>query len=296
MEHSVNILSELQAISPEVARIGRQLPYEVPAGYFEGLAAQVMQRIREEEAALPPVLQQAGTNPYSVPAGYFDQLAGNILARVKASDNGLTAQEELSMLSPLLSKLDKKMPFQAPAGYFSDLSDNVVSGVQAIDFVNEELENLSPLMTGLKNKQVYEAPAGYFEALPGQVMDRVKKMNEPAKVISIGFGRKLMRYAVAAALIGIVAIGAWWFVGGKPGSGSIDEIGLASKEVDKLSTEELQSYLDEVPVAVPADLLAANTKPEIEESDMSDMLQDVSDEEIQKYLDQNLLSKNTGTN
>ncbi|MBO9563099.1 MAG: hypothetical protein J7621_10010 [Niastella sp.] len=295
MEHSVNILSELQAISPEVARIGRQLPYEVPAGYFEALAAQVMQQIREEEAALPPVLQQAGANPYSVPAGYFDQLAGNILARVKASDEGLSAQEELSMLSPLLSKLDKKLPFQAPAGYFSDLSDNVVSGVQAIEFVNEELENLSPLMAGLKDKQVYEVPAGYFDALPEVILDSVKNMHSPAKVVSIGFGRKLMRYAVAAAVIGIVAMGAWWFMGGKPDAGAITDI-VASKEVDKLSTEELQSYLDEVPVAVPADLLAANTKPEIEESDMSDLFQNVSDEEIQKYLDQNLLSKNTGTN
>jgi hypothetical protein len=271
------------------------MEHSVPAGYFEGLAAQVMQRIREDEAALPPVLQHAGANPYSVPAGYFDQLAGNILARVKASDEALTPQEELSMLSPLLSKLDKKLPFQAPAGYFSDLSDNVVSGVQAIDFVNEELENLSPLMAGLKDKQVYETPAGYFETLPGQVMDRVKKMSEPAKVVSIGFGRKLMRYAVAAAVIGVVAIGAWWFVGGKSGAGPSNEI-VASKEVDKLSTEELQSYLEEVPVAVPADLLAANTKLEIEESDMSDLFQNVSDEEIQKYLDQNLLSKNTGTN
>jgi hypothetical protein len=150
-------------------------------------------------------------------------------------------------------------------------------------------------MTGLKNKQVYEAPADYFEALPGQVMDRVKKMNEPAKVVSIGIGRKLMRYAVAAAVIGVVAMSAWWFMGGKPDAGVINEV-VASKEVDKLSTEELQSYLEEVPVAVPADLLAANTKPEIEEGDMSDLLQDVSDEEIQKYLDQNLLSKNTGTN
>lgn len=295
MEHSVNILSELQAISPEVARIGRQLPYEVPAGYFDELAVQVMQRIRGDEAALSPVLQQAGTNPYSVPAGYFDQLAGNILARVKTSDEALTVQEELSMLSPLLSKFDKKLPFQAPAGYFSDLSDNVVSGVRAIDFVNEELENLSLLMAGLKDKQVYEAPAGYFEALPGQVMDRVKKMNGPAKVVSIGFGRKLMYYAAVAAVIGIVAMGAWWFTGGKPDGGSINEA-VASKEVDKLSTEELQSYLEEIPVAVPVDLLAANTKPEIEESDMSDLLQNVSDEEIQKYLDQNLLSKNTGTN
>lgn len=292
MEHSVNILSELQAISPEVVRIGRQLPYEVPAGYFEGLAAQVMQRIREDEAALSPVLQQAAVNPYSVPVGYFDQLAGNMLARVKALDGTLTVQEELSMLSPLLSKLDKKLPYETPAGYFSDLTDNVVSGAQAIDFVNEELENLSPLMAGLKDKQVYETPAGYFEALPGQIAGKVKNMHSPAKVVSIGFGRKLMRYAVAAAVIGVVAMAAWWFTGN---TGKADPGSVVSK-VNSIPTEELQSYLEEVPVAVPVALLATNSKPEIEVSDMSDLFQNVSDEEIQKYLEQNLLSKNTGTN
>ncbi len=293
MEHSVNILSELQAISPEVALIGRQLPYEVPAGYFEGLAAQVMQRIREDEATLSPVLQQAAVNPYSVPVGYFDQLAGNMLARVKALDGVLTAQEELSMLSPLLSRLDKKLPYEAPAGYFSDLTDNVVSGARAIDFVNEELENLSPLMAGLKDKQVYEVPAGYFEALPGQLADRVKNMHSPVRVVSIGFGRKLMGYAVAAAVIGVVAMAAWWFTG-NTGKGAGP--GSVVSKVNSIPTEELQSYLEEVPVAVPVALLATNTKPEIEVSDMSDLFQNVSDEEIQKYLEQNLLSKNTGTN
>lgn len=293
MVHSVNILNELQAISPEVARIGRQLPYEVPAGYFEGLAAQVLLRVKAEEEAMPVVLQQACANPYSVPAGYFDELAGSILMRVKA-EQALTAQEELSVLSPLLSKLDKKLLFEAPAGYFAELTENVVSGARAIDFVNEELENLSPVMAGLKDKQVYTVPADYFDGLPGQVLDRVKKAAEPARVVSIGQGRKVMRYAVAAAVIGIVVMAAWWFTGTKSGTVTPD-VAVAAK-VDKIPEEELQSYLEEGSVVLPADLLAANTKPEIEAGDMTDLLQNVSDEEIQKYLEQNMLTRNTGTN
>ena len=293
MVHSVNILNELQAISPEVARIGRQLPYEVPAGYFEGLAAQVLQRVKAEEEPVPAVLQQAAVNPYSVPAGYFDELAGSILMRIKAEQT-LTAQEELSVLSSLLSKLDKKLPFEAPAGYFAKLTENVVAGARAIDFVNEELENLSPVMAGLKDKQVYTVPAGYFEGLPGQVLDMVKKTAEPAKVVSIGQGRKVIRYAMAAAVIGIAVMAAWWFTGTKPGTATPDAV-VAAK-VDKIPEEELQSYLEEGSVVLPADLLAANSKPEIEAGDMSDLLQNVSDEEIQKYLEQNMLTRNTGTN
>lgn len=328
MDHSVNILNELQAISPEVARINRQLPYQVPEGYFSTFAGQVLERIRAGEEVLPPVLRVAGINPYTVPAGYFeglpqqllllateeepesatlleaganpyeapagyfDQLANTILMRVKAADDALTAQEELSVLSPLLSKLDKKLPFEAPAGYFADLTDNVMSGAKAIDFVNEELENLSPVMAGLRDKQVFEAPEGYFEALPGQVLSRVKKAGEPAKVVSIGFRNKLMRYAAAAAVVGAVITAGWWFAG-KPSSSGPDAV--ASK-VEKISERELQEYLEDESVIMPVDLLAANNKPDLDANDMGDLLQNVSDEEIQKYLEQNLLTKHTGTN
>lgn len=329
MDHSVNILNELQSISPEVARINRQLPYQAPAGYFETLAAQVMQRIRAEEEALPPVLQavadnpftvpdgyfeglaaqllqrvrekeepvspilqQAGANPYTVPDGYFDQLPGVLLMRIKAAEETLTAQEELAVLSPLLSGLDKKLLFHTPAGYFTELTDNVVSGAKAIDFVNEELENLSPVMAALRDKEVFAAPAGYFDQLPVQILDRVKKMAEPAKVVSISFRRKVMQYASAAAVIGIVVMAAWWFTG-KPDTTVPDPV---AAKVETISEDELQRYLDDQSVPLPVDQLAVNTKAEIDASNMTDMFQDVSDEEIQKYLEQNMLTKNIATN
>lgn len=340
MEHSVNILNELQEISPQVAEAGRGTPYTVPEGYFSGLTELIMRRIRSGEEVLPPVLRAANTNPYTVPTGYFEafpaqvleaiasdavvagmgdreepfpvilpnqagktpyavpegyfnQLADTILRRVKAADEALSPEEELSALSPLLSGLNKKMPFEAPAGYFAGLTENVVSGAKAIDFVNEELENLPPVLAGLKHKQVYQVSAGYFEQLPDQVLARVKTSAKPAKVVSFGAGKKLMRFAVAAVLTGLVAIGAWWFTGN---SGSQKTDGVVA-EVNKMTTEELQSYVDNQTAALPsADLLATNTRPELDVVDMSDLLQNVSDEEIQKYLDQNLVIQQTATN
>ncbi|MDF2187219.1 hypothetical protein [Paraflavitalea sp. CAU 1676] len=339
MEHSVNILNELEAISPAVARVGRVMPYTVPDGYFSGLPEAVMRRIRVGEEVLPAVLRAAGTNPYTVPAGYFeffpaqvlqvlaagaastragaqqdtdstlpaavganpytvptgyfDQLADTILRRAKASDASLSAAEELSELSPLLSGLGKKMPFETPAGYFDGLTENVVSGAKAIDFVNEELENLPALLAGLKDKQVYEVPAGYFEQLPDQVLARVKTSAKPAKVISFGTGKRIMHYAAAAVVAGLVAFGAWWFTGP---SGNRQEEQMA-KKVNKIPEEELQSYIDNQSVAMPSsDLLATNNRPDLDAGDMSDLLQNVSDEEIQKYLDQNLVIQQTATN
>jgi hypothetical protein len=337
MNSSDNILNELVSISLEVARISRQLPYEAPAGYFEGLAAQVMERIKAEEVALPAVLQGVKENPFTVPAGYFEHFAQQVLARVKAGDEEMppvldgkpvnpytvpvgyfdqlpeailqrvkadeaaTAQEELSVLSPLLSGLSRKMPFQAPEGYFADLTDNVVSGAKAIEFVNEELENLSPVMAGLKAKQTYEVPAGYFDQLPGQLLNKVKgAQQQPAKVVSMSFASKLIRYATAAVLVGAVALGAWWLVtpSVKTVTPAGPQIAQSSVGLDKVSDDELQDYLEDETASLPAEVLAMNTKTEIGANDMKDMLVDVSDEEIQKYLETNTIVKlnKTSTN
>lgn len=291
-----------EEVLPPVLRAANANPYTVPAGYFEAFPARVLDAIAtdtvgagtgDQENPLVILPKLAGTNPYVVPAGYFDQLADTMLRRVKAADDSLSAAEELSELSPLLSGLNKSMPFEAPAGYFAGLTENVVSGAKAIDFVNKELENLPPVLAGLKHKQVYQAPAGYFEQLPDQVLAQVKTSVKPAKVVSFGAGKKLMRYAMAAMLTGLVATGAWWFTGN---SGSQKSDGVVA-EVDKMTTEELQSYVDNQSVALPsADLLATNTRPELDAGDMSDLLQNVSDEEIQKYLEQNLVIQQTATN
>lgn len=172
MDSRNTILNELQTISPVVAGIG-------------------------------PVM------PYQVPDGYFDKLAGEILQRVKAADVG-SVQEELAALSPFLSRLEKKTPFQLPAGYFEELTDNAVAGAKAIEFVNEELENLSPLMNSLKSKQVYEVPSGYFEQFPAATLEKAKAI-QPAKVISMPLNRKIFRYAAAAMVTGIITLAAWWF-------------------------------------------------------------------------------------
>lgn len=292
MKHSVNILNELQEISLLVAQVGCSNPYSVPEGYFAGLPDQVLSRIRAGEEVLPPVLREASGHAYTVPAGYFDQLADTLLRRVKADDDSLSAEEELSVLSPLLSGIGKKIPFQAPAGYFAGLEDNVLSGTQALDAVNEELENLPPVLAGLQHTQVYSVPAGYFEQLPAVLLGKVQATAKPAKVVSFG-RRRFMQYAAAAVVAGLIAVGAWYFTG-TPGSTPGEAV--ASK-VEKLSEDELRNYLETQSAPMPAsDLLAVHNRPEMETSDLSGLLENVSDEEIQRYLEQNLVTQQTATN
>lgn len=55
-------------------------------------------------------------NPYSVPTGYFEGLAASVLAKVKAEPTSAAA--EISSLSPLLAGISRTMPYSLPPSYF----------------------------------------------------------------------------------------------------------------------------------------------------------------------------------
>jgi hypothetical protein len=117
-------------------------------------------------------------NIYAVPAGYFEGLAAQILNRIKALET-TDAKEELTCLSPLLSNISKEMPYAVPAGFFQNLSDDVlkkISGHEDYQTSKEEIGNLSPLLSSLKNKNPYSVPAGYFETLETKVEKKETKV------------------------------------------------------------------------------------------------------------------------
>jgi hypothetical protein len=277
MENRNTIQNELREISPVVAQIGTKTPYEVPAGYFEGLAAQVLARVKEEGS---PVLPQQKINPYDVPQGYFDNFAANMLKRVKALEAD-TAKEELEALSPLLSGLSKKSPYSTPDGYFDSLTEHAVAGAKAIEFVNEELENLSPVMSSLKGKNVYEVPAGYFEQLPATMLAKAKQQR--GKVVSVSFPRRVLRYAAAAAVAGLIIAAAWLFLGQNNNSPDLTLAGI-----EEVSDEALVDFLDNQTVSPIETTVLASA--DMDADDLQEMLAYVSDDELIKYASQYALN------
>lgn len=122
----------------------------------------ILQELQELNSSLTTIASQ---NVYAVPAGYFDGLAAQVLNRIKAME-ATSSSEELSYLSPVLSGMSKKMPYQLPVGYFDGLAENALSALQINEqSVNEELATLSPLLSCLKKEMPYSIPAGYFENL-----------------------------------------------------------------------------------------------------------------------------------
>jgi hypothetical protein len=248
MDSRLDISRELLEISPLIGGIEPLIPFTVPEGYFEGFYALLMQRIQLE---------------------------------------GMDSRQELAALSPLLSGISRQLPFDLPENYFVDLSDQALVGAKAIDFVNEELENLSPLMNDLKGNNVYEVPVGYFSSLSDQVLVRVRKQ-QPAKVVRLRPMRKILQYAVAAMIVGFIAIGGW-FMQSSPGSTE-----TIASSIKNASDEEIMNFIqnDEAPLADPV----LSTDAEMDESDMKAMLADISDKELEQFSNESIDQNNTLSN
>jgi hypothetical protein len=216
-------------------------------------------------------------NIYTVPNGYFEGLPTQILNRIKALE-ATNAKEELEYLSPLLGNLSKEMPYSVPAGFFQTLSDDLMQKINEHSnhqTSGEEIESLSPLLSSLKNKNPYSVPAGYFENLGA------KTEKKETKVISIA-GRRLYRLAVAAVVIGIVAIGGLLFI--KPGQIDPNKNPQAwiNKNVNKKVSEE---KIDEfVKLAEDETATVVKDNEASKQAEIKELMKDVSEKEIEDFL------------
>jgi hypothetical protein len=286
MTQKDDILQELLELKTELAAINRQNIFQVPVGYFDGLAGEILKRVRafesgneaEETVVLSPLLNTISKQgSYSAPVGYFENLPEQILKRVKASESDNVA-DELASLSPLLSKISKQVPYTAPEGYFDapekKLEQTIISDKHQT--AQEELENISPLLGGLKKQTTYTVPAGYFENLQPAAFN--ENTDTKTKVISIT-SRRWFRYAAAALVIGFVATTGLLLLN-KPEriDPSTKSFAWVQKNMKKISTDEINQFVELANAGTP-DVVKADAKDEL-----NNLLKDVSDKEIQDFL------------
>lgn len=232
--------------------------------------------IESELMELAPVLAgQQQTVPYQVPVGYFETFPERMLGLVKSV-------EEITTLSPLLAGLSKKMPFSVPSGYFDQIAPAIVKSEQ-VATGDSEIETGSILQTASR-KVPYQVPIGYFEQFPENMAHKVSLQDTGtgAKVISIG--RSWFRYAAAAVVAGVLVLAGWFYF--QPAS---ENPGITPAFAKQLETEMQQISDDAIleytnPTSSIYYGTAANQADELSDSDVHDLLGDVSDEALQNYL------------
>ena len=264
MENRIDILNELKQLSPTLAAIEKVNVFTVPAVYFEYLPADILMGIEKENGL-------SNYKTADVPVGYFDTLATSILTKIKAPDNEDEATE-LSFLSPQLFSIKKQRTFDVPHGYFDTLTGSILTKIKAHD--NEdaatEIGALSPMLYSIQNENVFTVPQGYFENLCGEVLDKVKP--QPKVVAMQRRSTTIVKYAVAAALTGVMALGVFKFTG-KPTEkvelpGYVID-GLKEHDVDqelaKISDDDIVKFLEasgtDVKTAMVANSIDENELP-----------------------------------
>ncbi len=284
MTQKDHILKELLELKSELAAIGRENIFQVPAGYFDGLAAEILKKIRTKEsgneggmADFVLATDHSKQTPYSTPAGYFNNLPEQILKRIKAAESD-DSTDELATLSPLLSKISKQVPYAVPAGYFDTLEKKlaqIITGDKD-QTATEELDSISPLLSGLKKKTTYTIPTGYFENLQPAIAK--ENLIRETKVISIT-SHKWFRYAAAALVIGFVATIGLLLLNKSNGIDPTDKsYAWVQKNMKKVSTDDINEFV-ELASAGTTDVSKTGAKDEI-----NNLLKDVSDKEIQDFL------------
>jgi hypothetical protein len=291
MENRQTIQEELAEISSVVAAIDRAEVYTVPGGYFDGLAFAVLLKMAlDEKAGTDPVVPGNGVHPYQVPQGYFNGFAAVVMQRIREEAAAEAALED--PVSPLLASIGRKHPYTPPPGYFDELSLNVMTGAQALDMVNEQLENLSPAIRSVQQKNPYSVPDGYFEQLPAAIL--LKAASSPTTPVLSLAPRKtnLRKYAVAAAVAGVIALSGYLFSGSKTGASLatanrntlIDTAALA-----KIPDPEIENFLHINTIAlaeIASDSLSTAKLAGHIADDPKDLLADISDEALESYIDQ----------
>lgn len=159
------IKNELKELNSNLSSQEPRMPYHVPLGYFEGLAEQVLTRIRQEEAkdelgTLSPLLQQlAKKQPYSTPVGYFDRPV-NLPASEQAPVRSLFSQTWIRyavaasvIAAGIFLWMGRSEP---PTGNAKNVIIEVKQDIQQLNEKEESLlqEFVSAGMTGQETAQI----------------------------------------------------------------------------------------------------------------------------------------------
>lgn len=230
--------------------------------------------------------QLAGSQPstvYAVPAGYFEGLATQVLSRIKAMEAANPA-DELLYLSPFVSSISKEMPYSIPTGYFQSLTQNIQHAINSTaQNAGQETESISPLLAGLKKENPYSIPQGYFENLASDIA--VKETATEAKVISLT-RRSWFRYAAAAVVTGVIVLTGFMIfdkAGSDKSGGQV--LANVLKDVNKLNDTQKDDLLDFLDAGMNGTEIA-QVSTDNKSKEIQQLLQDVSEEELKDFQQQ----------
>lgn len=156
--------------------------------------------------------------------------------------------------------------------------------------INEELEAIAPLLKNISRQPVQSVPEGYFEQFSVQLPKTA------APVVKMSQLRKWMGYTAAALVAGILVTAGFIFTDNDVQKFNYEQYSQIDvpAEINKLSDEELQSYLATATVLSGAGHTSSAVSEEINETVTSETasLNQVSDEVLEQFLSEQTWNSN----
>lgn len=227
----------------------------------------IQDELNELNSGLNP---NSNNTPFSVPEGYFDDLAAFVLAKIK-SETSVSAMGEIGQLSPLLAGVPRQLPYSVPDNYFQSNIEDLKA------FTSDSEESL--VLSFIDKEMPYEVPVGYFANVPEQVLEKVSDHRTKA----VPMKRKWMRLAAAAMVAGIMAVSGIFYFNNR---GSSNVISDPVTVVKKASTEELNAFIKTTAVDVTDDNAQITVKNNVPKTETKKLFADVSDKELDAFLNQ----------
>lgn len=219
-------------------------------------------------------------NVYVVDAYYFDGIEAEHKARIAADSLGAHQK------------------FTVPDGYFENLTTDILQKIKAAENeIFSEINEISPIIAGIGNKNIFTAPTHYFEDVT--FID----VEKPAvKLVKMNSARSIFKYAAAAVITGLLGLGILNIANKTDVKLSenvsaqtaatiktadhIIKTGSFDKELESISDEDIEKYLQQSGQDVNAALVAASTDDETTLPEAADYLLD------ENALDNYLKKKN----
>ena len=196
----------------------------------------------------PTLASMEKANPFTVPEGYFAEMEEQLRRRV-----GINAFDNSENL------------FTVPAGYFEELEDKIISAVKLESIKND-------------GEEIFTVPEKYFDSLEERIKSRIQPeiINSEKQQIRRIFSTWPV-YAAAACITAIISFGLYFNL--KSNNNTIEN------EIAALPTDEIIDYLQLYSDAGDVAVILENIE---DESALSQISPDISEQEIEQYLKLNL--------
>jgi hypothetical protein len=226
--------------------------------------------IQEELREIAPLLQNTPkTNVFRVPDGYFTELPSLISEKTHT-----------------LQFSNTRVPYATPDGYFDDLPGIIMKKIAGTSMADgeAELSGIAPILAGISRKNVFSVPDNYFNAL--DLTPYNKNVNEPqARVVPLK-KRSWYTYASAAIISGLILLGGFAWLKDNNYHHQFNKVKNTDMQaaVSTISDAEISHFLDHQ-VVMPEQ--GAGSMEEFHEPDVNEVINNMSNQEIMEYLNNN---------